>query len=206
MLVGAGVDTIVQKAATGKVDWGQFAMSGALGGFGGASVAAKAGLTGLKGTMVAGAASGGVSGAASGAFGFMRGPGPHTVMGAVGATAAGAGTGALLGAGGSAVGHGIASKAGWLNNGELPGGPATKLTDEPPRPNYVNLASPERTRRILYGDNPEKGGHRWPGAPGSDKTLFPKDWSDDRIMHEVSDIATNPRWNGSSKLGHEERV
>ncbi len=35
----------------------------------------------------------------------------------------------------------------------------------------------------------------WPGQPG--KSVFPKDWSGDKIMHQVSDIASDPSisWN-----------
>jgi hypothetical protein len=61
--------------------------------------------------------------------------------------------------------------------------------------NYVNLASPARTAHILDGEQMPSGdwsgGHAWPGAPG--KTPFPKGWSDARIMHEVSDVATDPK-------------
>ncbi|RLB52114.1 MAG: adhesin, partial [Deltaproteobacteria bacterium] len=42
---------------------------------------------------------------------------------------------------------------------------------------------------ILDGDA-SGGGHLWPGAPG--KTPFPEDWSRDQVMHNVSDIATDP--------------
>lgn len=55
----------------------------------------------------------------------------------------------------------------------------------------ANLASPERTKHILDGDGPGKGGHRWPGQPK--KTPFPRDWSDEKIMETISDIATDPR-------------
>lgn len=48
---------------------------------------------------------------------------------------------------------------------------------------YVNLASESRTTHILDGHMP-------PGEPGN--TLFPKDWSADQIMHNVSDVATDP--------------
>ena len=54
---------------------------------------------------------------------------------------------------------------------------------------YVNLASEKNTRHILFGDA-TGGGHIWPGAPN--KTPFPKDWSGETIMHEVSDIVTDP--------------
>lgn len=59
---------------------------------------------------------------------------------------------------------------------------------------YVNLASEKRTQHILFGDA-KGGGHIWPGAPG--KSAFPKDWSPDKIMNEVSDLVTDPniKWN-----------
>lgn len=53
----------------------------------------------------------------------------------------------------------------------------------------VNLASPQRTQHILLGDS-TGGGHLWPGGPG--KTPFPRSWSGQKIMHYVSDIATDP--------------
>jgi len=56
-------------------------------------------------------------------------------------------------------------------------------------PEYVDLASDGRRIHILYGDA-TGGGHMWPGLPG--KTPFPKDWSGDRIMHEISEISTDP--------------
>ena len=60
MLVSAGADTIIQKATTGEVNWGQVAVAGAAGavGFGvGGAVARTAG-TGLRGTIAVGAAGG----------------------------------------------------------------------------------------------------------------------------------------------------
>jgi len=54
----------------------------------------------------------------------------------------------------------------------------------------VNLASPQRTTHILYGEGLGRGGHLWPGQAG--KTPFPRDWSAGRVMHEVSDIVTDP--------------
>ena len=54
---------------------------------------------------------------------------------------------------------------------------------------FVDLASPARRTHILQGDA-TGGGHLWPGAAG--KTPFPRSWSADRIMHEISDIATDP--------------
>ena len=61
---------------------------------------------------------------------------------------------------------------------------ATNSADE-----LVDLASPARRTHVLDGDA-TGGGHRWPGAP--DKTPFPQRWSDDEIMHAVSDVATDP--------------
>jgi RHS repeat-associated protein len=107
MLVAAGADTIIQKATTGKVDVGQVVLSGALGGFGGFGIAAKAGLTGTKATLVAGSSSGGISGGVQGAYGYYNGPGPHTAAGALGATTQGTLFGTALGGAGSAVGQKI---------------------------------------------------------------------------------------------------
>ncbi|WP_157683578.1 polymorphic toxin-type HINT domain-containing protein [Microlunatus soli] len=66
---------------------------------------------------------------------------------------------------------------------------------------YVDLASASRRRHILDGDGPGSGGHRWPGQPG--KTPFPEDWSDDKIMHEVSDVATDPSLQWTQNTGPE---
>jgi len=111
MLIAAGADTIIQKATTGGVNWGQVAVSGALGGFGGASIAARAGLTGMKATLVAGASSGGISGGIQGTYGYYSGPGPHTISGAVGATAQGTVFGAATGGAGGAAGHKLGQAA-----------------------------------------------------------------------------------------------
>ncbi|WP_238998446.1 EndoU domain-containing protein, partial [Nocardioides limicola] len=58
------------------------------------------------------------------------------------------------------------------------GGVAAKSADE-----FVDLASASRRSHILDG-------HRYGGEAGN--TWFPKGWSDDKIMHSVSDIATDP--------------
>jgi hypothetical protein len=55
----------------------------------------------------------------------------------------------------------------------------------------TNLASPKRTIHILVGENSSSGGHMYPGNPG--KTLFPTEWSADKIMHAVAEVATNPQ-------------
>lgn len=61
---------------------------------------------------------------------------------------------------------------------------AAKSADE-----FVNLASEARTTHILQADA-TGGGHLWPGGAG--KSPFPQSWSGDKIMHEISDIATDP--------------
>ncbi|MDW7661856.1 MAG: EndoU domain-containing protein [Bacillota bacterium] len=53
----------------------------------------------------------------------------------------------------------------------------------------VNVASDFRKNHILYGDK-TGGGHLWPGA--ADKSVFPKSWDADTVMHNISDIATDP--------------
>jgi len=55
---------------------------------------------------------------------------------------------------------------------------------------YVDLVSPRRRRHILDGDA-TGGGHR-PGTGISGKSEFPQGWSDDRILHNISDVATDP--------------
>ncbi len=57
-------------------------------------------------------------------------------------------------------------------------GVAAKSADE-----FVDLASASRRSHILDG-------HRYGGEAGN--TWFPKGWSDDKIMHSISDIATDP--------------
>lgn len=57
-------------------------------------------------------------------------------------------------------------------------GVAAKSADE-----FVDLASASRRSHILDG-------HRYGGEAGN--TWFPQGWSDDKIMHSISDIATDP--------------
>lgn len=44
-----------------------------------------------------------------------------------------------------------------------------------------------------------KDGHLWPAAPG--KTPFPADWGEDKIMHNISDIATDPHIQWKQQTG-----
>jgi RHS repeat-associated protein len=98
------------------------------------------------------------------------------------AAAKGVGTAAFLAFGGQVAGKLIGKVAGRI--GAKFAGEAGMAADD-----LVNLASPGRTKHILYGDA-TGGGHLWPGGAG--KTPFPKNWSPGKIMHEVSDIATDP--------------
>ncbi|MFF3367199.1 EndoU domain-containing protein [Streptomyces misionensis] len=53
-------------------------------------------------------------------------------------------------------------------------------------------------RELIDGDaqyhiitgNRTGGGHKWPGRPG--KSVFPADWSTDKILDGVAEVATNP--------------
>ena len=111
MLIGAGVDAIIQRATTGHTSYGQVALSGMLGMVGevaGAARAAQLGWHGLRATMLVGASSGAASGAGASGYAYMTGPGPHTVGGFVGNTLAGGLGGGLTGGAISAVGHGLA--------------------------------------------------------------------------------------------------
>lgn len=92
----------------------------------------------------------------------------------------------------------IANKAGVLAGG-------IRQSDE-----YVNLATRERTEHILKGEPNTRGG--WDGGhrPGSNKgkTEFPEGWSDEKIMHNISDIATDPKlkWDKNKNLNNHEVI
>lgn len=71
--------------------------------------------------------------------------------------------------------------------GEVGGGSDAAAGD------YVDLATSDRRTHILDGDpnNLKSGGHRF-GTGRSGKSEFPATWSDNKIMHEISDVATDP--------------
>jgi RHS repeat-associated protein len=54
----------------------------------------------------------------------------------------------------------------------------------------VDLSDPKARNHILDGDE-TGGGHR-PGTGKPGKSEFPPSWSDDQIMHNISDVATDP--------------
>jgi hypothetical protein len=71
----------------------------------------------------------------------------------------------------------------------------------PENQKYVDILSPEAKQHILYGDKLGSRGHLYPGQPR--KTVFPKDWSADKVIHEIGDIATSPKtqWFAQSGTG-----
>ncbi|WP_324723283.1 hemagglutinin repeat-containing protein [Lelliottia sp. JS-SCA-14] len=69
----------------------------------------------------------------------------------------------------------------------------------PENQKYVDILSPEAKQHILYGDGPGGGGHLYPGQPG--KTVFPKEWAADKVVHEVGDIATSPNTQWYAQTG-----
>jgi hypothetical protein len=56
--------------------------------------------------------------------------------------------------------------------------------------NPVDLTDARARTHILDGDA-AGGGHR-PGTGAPGKSEFPPGWSDEKILHEVSDVATDP--------------
>lgn len=67
---------------------------------------------------------------------------------------------------------------------------APRVTDD-----LVDLVSPSRRHHILDGEvrpNGTYGGGHGAGTGYPGKSEFPARWSDEQIMHHVSDIATDP--------------
>jgi RHS repeat-associated protein len=69
---------------------------------------------------------------------------------------------------------------------------------------FVDLTTPDVRQHILDGevrsDGSYSGGHRaGTGFPG--KSEFPSSWSDDQIIHNISDVATDPASNTTSRGG-----
>jgi hypothetical protein len=56
--------------------------------------------------------------------------------------------------------------------------------------NPVNLADEKATTHIIDGD--ATGGGHAPGRGIPGKSEFPSGWSKDKIMHAISDVATDP--------------
>lgn len=109
VLLGAGIDTIAQKATTGSVTWGEVAVSGAVGLVGG-GLGAAAGkwaagkaATCLGKNVVSGLTEGAIDGGIGQAGAYWAGPGPHTLRGGLKAVAVGAAGGGLVGGGAGAL-------------------------------------------------------------------------------------------------------
>jgi filamentous hemagglutinin len=67
---------------------------------------------------------------------------------------------------------------------------------------FVDLTDPKARKHILEGDA-TGGGHKYgAGMPG--KTQFPEDWSDEKIIHVISEISTDNSltWSSPSKNGY----
>ncbi|HHU39598.1 MAG TPA: type IV secretion protein Rhs [Propionibacterium sp.] len=165
MLIGAGADTIIQKATTGEVKWDQVALSGALsvvGGVGATALAGRAGLTGLRATVAIGAGSGAFEGFSMGGYRYMTGPGPHSVGGFFAAAGTEGLAGGVLGGGGAAAGHVIQDAAGNIlgrsfaadgtvlsGHGGIPGSPVRDIPDIGVPSNHMVV--PEGVRIRMYG-------------------------------------------------------
>jgi DNA-binding CsgD family transcriptional regulator len=65
----------------------------------------------------------------------------------------------------------------------------------------VDLTSAQRREHILDGDA-TGGGHR--SGTDAGKSEFPEDWTDDQVMHAISDVATDP--NAITKPGRGTRT
>jgi hypothetical protein len=140
------LDTIIQKATTGSVDWGQVAVNGVIGAVGGGVGGAVAGAFAKKAVeevaltlgqkvvqgVATGAASGLASGTVSGGVAYSQTPEPHTASGYATAITlgglTGAVTGGVTGGAGAALGHGLTTIAGRLLNNIRPV-PETPLPD-----------------------------------------------------------------------------
>ena len=120
MLIGAGADTIIQKATTGQVNWGEVAVSGAIGAVGGgaamwATRASQGGVAALRTTMIVNA---GVNTLGAETGYVIKNQGHLTVQGALAVGAGGALSGAIGGAAGPAGGT-IARQLGQKSTGLL---------------------------------------------------------------------------------------
>jgi hypothetical protein len=167
MLISAGADTIIQKATTGEVNWGQVAVSGALGGIGGLGVAGRLGATGWKAAAINGAVSGGVGGAGMGGYRYATGPGPHSVSGFLSATTTGAVQGAVLGGAGGAGGHGLVTGVRTLRGTRAVPGGTVLTTPSDTFGQYAGKAKPIPGHHdvAIHGSPTDFG--RTPGAWGS---------------------------------------
>ena len=88
------------------------------------------------------------------------------------------------------IGSIIGGIAGGTVGNKLGKGPGTGPGKGNPKDDLVDLTDAKARRHILDGDE-TGGGHRaGTGKPG--KSEFPADWTDEQILHHISDIATDP--------------
>ena len=121
MMVSAGASTLIQKATTGHVNWGEVAISGALGGIGGgaATLAARAsegGVMALRTTVLVNGGVGAVGSDAVYAYRVATGQQDFSAQGLIGNTIAGGVAGGLGGAAGPTGGT-IAKELGATSTG-----------------------------------------------------------------------------------------
>jgi hypothetical protein len=88
------------------------------------------------------------------------------------------------------IGSIIGGVAGGKLGNKLGKGPGNGPGKGNPADDLVDLTDAKARRHILDGDE-TGGGHRaGTGKPG--KSEFPANWSDEQILHHISDIATDP--------------
>ncbi len=191
-LIGGGVEAARQYIAHGKIDdWGRVGAS-SLGGA--VSGVIQTALPGVGTLAVMG--SGAVSSAAGGVAERLAASGGKSA-GTVGDVLVDAGVGAV--SAGLLKGGGAVLKRVLSGSAQAPAAHVAEKIAVGAEKDLVNLASPQRTTHILAGEGPGRGGHLWPAQSG--KTPFPSSWSPDKIMHEVSDIATDPALNWVQQSG-----
>lgn len=76
------------------------------------------------------------------------------------------------------------------NDGVAGGTVVMNISGQDQEVHLPSLVEPDRAEHILNGDGPGSGGHLWPGQPG--KTPFPQSWDADKILGNISDVATDP--------------
>ncbi|WP_344725074.1 hypothetical protein, partial [Agrococcus terreus] len=125
MLIGAGADTMIQKATSGEVNWGQVAVSGAFGAFGG---------VGVTGGLLAQAGGNAVEGAVENVASYAASSEPFTLQGMVTT----AGTGAFM----------SAATFGAMNKMPVPQS-TLRLSDQPPTPTLYHYTDQKGLDGIL---------------------------------------------------------
>lgn len=207
MLIGAGADTIIQKATTGEVKWDQVAVSaalGAVGGLGATALMARTSMSGLRATVAIGAGSGAFEGFGMGGYRYMTGPGPHSVGGFFMAAGSEGLMGGVLGGGGAAAGHAIQDVAGNIlgrsfaadgtvlsGHGGIPGTPVQHIPQIGIPHNHMVV--PEGVRIRMYGaegdtildslGNQIEWQMRWPFRPKPVDVYGPGDVIPEHVLY-----------------------